>query len=105
MTHQIRWTKEILETFLEESLINKRVEQEDEKAIILESIIRTRVGGWSIDKQAIEFNCSKETINRYIRELKDLYDETQKHSFILPLRKNFTKWEVAKKIKEGETNV
>lgn len=96
MTHQIRWTKYILETFLEESGINDRVAMQDEKAVILESIIRTRVAGWSIEKQAMEFNCSKETINRYTRELKDLYDETQKNCLSLPLRKNFTKWELDK---------
>lgn len=87
MAHQIMWTKIILETFLEESGINDRVKLGDEKAIILEGIMRTRVAGHSIVKQADEFHCSVDTISKYIKELKKLYDETQKHSLILPLRK------------------
>ena len=50
--------------------------------------MRTRVAGWSIVKQAQEFHVSVDTINKYIKELKQLYDETQKHSIILPVRKH-----------------
>lgn len=65
-----------------------------EKARILEGIMRTRCANWSIAKQSQEFNISVDTVNKYIRELKDLYDETQKNSTILPTRKNQTKWEL-----------
>lgn len=84
---QLCWSKIILETFLEESGINDRIKLGDDKARILEGIMRTRVAGWTIAKQAIEFNISEDTVNKYIRELKDLYDQTQAHSVILPTRK------------------
>ena len=84
---QICWSKIILETFLEESGINDRIKLGDDKARILEGIMRTRVAGWTVPKQASEFNISIDTVNKYIRELKDLYDVTQKHSIILPVRK------------------
>ena len=84
---QICWSKIILETFLEESGINDRIKLGDDKARILEGIMRTRIAGWTVPKQASEFNISVDTVNKYIRELKDLYDVTQKHSIILPVRK------------------
>lgn len=88
---QVYWSKIILETFLEESGINDRIKLGDDKARILEGIMRTRVAGWTVPKQASEFNVSIDTINKYIRELKDLYDVTQKHSIILPVRKTSNK--------------
>lgn len=84
---QLCWSKIILETFLEESGINDRIKLGDDKARILEGIMRTRVAGWTIAKQAIEFHISEDTVNKYVRELKELYDETQRHSVILPVRK------------------
>lgn len=86
MTKQM-WTKIILETFLEESGINYRISLGDDKARILDGIMRTRFAGWSITKQASEFNISVDTVNKYIKELKTLYDVTQKNSLILPIRK------------------
>lgn len=94
-----QWTRTILETFLEESGINDRVAMGDEKARILEGIIRTRFAGWSIAKQAEEFHISVDTVNKYIKELKELYDETEKHSLILPVR------HVGKKEKELDGNI
>ena len=90
---QLCWSKVILETFLEESGINDRIRLGDDKARILEGIMRTRVAGWTIVKQAREFNISEDTVNKYIRELKELYDLTQKHSIILPVRKTSKKEE------------
>jgi predicted helicase len=84
---QLCWSKIILETFLEESGINDRIKLGDDKARILEGIMRTRVAGWTVTRQALEFSVSVDTVNKYIRELKDLYDQTQKHSMILPVRK------------------
>lgn len=87
MPKSLVWGKIITETFLEESGINDRIKLGDSKARILEGIMRTRVAGWSVAKQAEEFHISIDTVNKYIRELKDLYDETQKFSVILPIRK------------------
>ena len=83
--------KIITETFLEESGINDRIKLGDTKARILEGILRTRVAGWTVTKQAEEFHVSVDTVNKYIRELKDLYDETQQYSLILPTRKQSKK--------------
>lgn len=88
MPKTLVWGKIITETFLEESGINDRIKLGDEKARILEGIMRTRVAGWTVTKQADEFHISVDTVNKYIRELKDLYDETQKYSLILPVRKH-----------------
>lgn len=85
---QLCWSKIILETFLEESGINDRIKLGDDKARILDGIMRTRVAGWTIVKQAQEFHISEDTVNKYVRELKELYDETQRHSVILPVRKS-----------------
>lgn len=90
---QLCWSKVILETFLDESGINDRIRLGDDKARILEGIMRTRVAGWTIVKQAHEFSISEDTVNKYIRELKELYDLTQKHSIILPVRKQSKKEE------------
>lgn len=87
------WTKLILETFLEESGINERIELGDEKAIILEGITRTRWAGWDQEKQAEKFGISKRTVNNYIKEIIELYNMTQKDSLILPVIKDQTKWE------------
>lgn len=91
MPKSLVWGKIIMETFFEESGINDRIKLGDTKARIMEGIMRTRVAGWTVAKQAVEFNISVDTVNKYIRELKDLYDETQKHSVILPIRKQSKK--------------
>ena len=83
MAHQIVWTKIILETFLEESGLNDRVSMGDSKARILEGILCTRFAGKTIVEQAAMFNCSVDSINSYIAELKSLYDATPKTSLIL----------------------
>lgn len=80
------WTKIILETFLEESGINYRIGLGDEKARILGGITRTRFAGWDRISQADRFNISVDTVDKYIKELKHLYDQTQKNSLILPVR-------------------
>lgn len=91
MPKSLVWGKIIMETFFEESGINDRIKLGDTKARIMEGIMRTRVAGWTVARQAVEFNISVDTVNKYIRELKDLYDETQKHSVILPVRKQSKK--------------
>ena len=98
MSRQVVWTKIILETFLEESGLNDRVSMGDSKARILEGIMRTRCAGKTIVEQAEMFNCSVDSVNKYIAELKSLYDATQKHSLILPVRKNSKKEEELDKI-------
>lgn len=77
MSHQVVWSKIILEEFIKLAILTK-----DE-----EIIMRTRVDGWSVVKQAQTFNMSTSTVNRIIKRLKVKYDEVQKYSPILPPRK------------------
>lgn len=93
MTKRIYWTRIILDTFLEESGLNSRIELGDEKAILMEGILETRVAGWNQEKQAQHFHISKRTVNNYIKEIIELYKATQKNSIILPVIKDQTKWE------------
>lgn len=88
-----RLTKIILETFLEESGINDRIDLGDEKARILGEITRTRFAGWDRVAQADKFHISLSTLDKYIAEIKELYDETQKNSLILPIRHDNSKEE------------
>lgn len=76
MTKQIFWTKKVLEEFIKEGNLSKRQEY----------IIRTRVAGYTITKQASELNLSIDQVNKDIAQLKKLYDATQVNSDILPPR-------------------
>lgn len=77
MAHQVPWSKIILETFIEEAALT-----EDE-----EKIIRTRVAGWTVVKQSIEFNMCVSRVEKIVRRLKLKYDQVQKYNPILPPRK------------------
>ena len=68
MTHQVPWTKTLLEDFIAEGLLT-----EDE-----ENIMRTRIAGWSIVKQSMEFGMSTATISRIIKKTKKKYDYLHK---------------------------
>ena len=103
MCKQVVWTKLIRDTFLEESGINARIELGDEKARLLEGILTTRCAEWTIPKQAEYFHLSVDTVNKYIRELKDLYDATQVNSVILPIRKK-SKWEMENDIYDKDNS-
>lgn len=63
MRPKVPWTKSMLEKFIEEALLT-----EDE-----ERILRTRIAGWSIVKQSIEFGMSTASISRIIRGIKRKY--------------------------------
>lgn len=77
MSHQVPWSKVILEEFIKEAMLT-----EDE-----EKIIRTRVAGWSRTKQAMTFGMSLSTVDRIIKSLKQKYDFVQKYDPLLPTRK------------------
>lgn len=77
MTKQVPWGKVILETFIDEAVLTKEEEM----------VIRTRVAGWTITRQAMELGMSEATVNRIIARLKKKYDVAQKYSAILPPRK------------------
>lgn len=81
MTKQVIWSKLILERFIEEGNLTKEEEE----------IMRTRVAGWTITKQAAELGMSESKINKMIAVIKLKYDAVQKYDPILPPRKESSK--------------
>lgn len=77
MAKQVPWNSVILEEFIRLALLT-----EDE-----EKIMRTRIAGWTRTKQSLEFGMSLSSIDRTINTLKHKYDDVQKYSTVLPLRK------------------
>lgn len=77
MTKQVFWTKKVLETFIDEGNLNARQEY----------IMRTRIKGYSIVKQAENLHLSVDQVNKEIATLKKLYDFIQQSNDILPPRK------------------
>lgn len=78
MSHQVNWTQDKLEFFIEKALLN-----EDE-----EFIMRTRCKGWTITMQALHLNKSESTVHAMIKKLKSKYDEVQRENpEVLPERK------------------
>lgn len=67
MKTKVPWTKTMLDKFIEECLLT-----EDE-----ERILRTRIAGWTIVKQSMEFGISTSSISRIIRELRRKYIQIQ----------------------------
>lgn len=78
MAHQVPWNKIIVERFIEVACLSKEEEW----------VLRTRVAGWSITKQAREMGYSESTISRYISSLKKKYDNAAKYDPLLPPRKS-----------------
>lgn len=78
MSKQVPWNKIILEEFISLAVLT----DEEEK------IIRTRVKGWTITKQAMTSGMSPAAVNRVIRRLKIKYDNVQPYSPLLPPRRH-----------------
>lgn len=77
MSHQVIWTKLVLDTFIAEANLSE----------LEEAIMRTRAAGWTRTKQADYFKMSMSSLDRIIARLKVKYDRAQKTSVILPERK------------------
>ena len=77
MSKQVPWSKVILEAFIEDALLSKEEEM----------IMRTRIAGWSRQKQSMEFGMSISTLDKIISRLKVKYDLVQKYNPLLPPRK------------------
>ena len=77
MSHEVPWSKLILETFVEEAMLTKEEEW----------VLRTRIAGWPRSKQAQELNMSLSTIDRTIKRLKEKYDRVEKANPLLPPRR------------------
>lgn len=77
MAKQVPWNKIILERFIELAILTKEEEE----------IMRTRVAGWTITKQSMEFHMSKSKVDKIISSLKAKYDDVQQYDPILPPRR------------------
>ena len=77
MSHQVIWTKFILERFIDVGNLTKEEE----------AIIRTRAAGWTRTEQSMKLGMSLSTIDRIIKRLKVKYDRAQKYDVLFPPRK------------------
>lgn len=77
MSKQVPWNKYIVERFIELAMLNEEEQM----------ILRTRVMGWTITKQSMEFGMSISKINKIIALLKKKYDKIEKYDTSLPPRK------------------
>ena len=76
MSHQVIWTKFILERFIDVGNLTK-----DEEAVM-----RTRAAGWTRTEQSMKLGMSLSTIDHIIKRLKVKYDRAQKYDVLLPPR-------------------
>lgn len=77
MSHQVVWTKMIVETFIEEAMLS----QEEEM------VLRTRASGMPRTEQAERLNMSISKLDKIIATLKKKYDNVAKYNPLLPPRK------------------
>ena len=75
--HQVPWNTVIYAEFVR---LGGLTEEEQD-------IMRTRMQGWSITKQSLEFHMSVSKVNRIIKRLKVKYDNVQPYSDLLPPRR------------------
>lgn len=78
MAKQVPWNEIIYTEFVRLGMLNE-FERE---------VLRTRIMGYSIVKQASVLNCSESTVSRTVANLKKKYDEVQPHSDKLPPRRS-----------------
>ena len=67
MAHQVKWTKQLTEQFIDMAMLS------DDEAYI----IRSRVKGTPVSVQAVCLSCSESTVHRMIATLKRKYDSVQ----------------------------
>lgn len=84
MTKNVPWNEVFYREFSRLAMLND----------FQKEVLRTRIMGYSITKQAMELNVSESTINRTIAQLKKKYDEVQPYSDLLPKRRvsDIEKW-------------
>lgn len=79
---QVPWTNKLTESFIEKAGLS-----EDEAYVM-----RTRVKGYPISRQAMELNCSESTVHRMVSMLKKKYDKVrQEYPNEFPMRKSSAK--------------
>lgn len=81
MSHQVLWTKVVVEEFIRIGGLTKEEEH----------VMRTRADGHTIVQQSLELGMSTRTVERIVRTLKRKYDAVQPYSVILPPRRHSAK--------------
>lgn len=81
MSKQVPWNKAIFERFAELAMLSE--EEQD--------IMKTRIAGWSRNRQSYKFGMSLATLDRIIKRLKIKYDHAAKLDSRLPKRKRSVK--------------
>ena len=95
MTRNVKWTNHLLEIFLKESGIEKKVELGSEKAIRQKRILEYRFGEFPRSYIAETLHISPEMVDKNVAELKEMYIEIQKRCPELPqIRKSKTEIEM-----------
>lgn len=77
MSHQVCWTKAIVEEFIAQAMLSKEEEV----------IMRTRAAGWTRTQQSMQLNMSLSKVDKIIARLKVKYDAVEKGNPLLPPRK------------------
>lgn len=70
MAHQIHWTKQLTEDFIDLAMLSDREAY----------IVRSRVKGEYVSQQAMHLNCCESTVHNIIKRLKEKYDVVQKEN-------------------------
>lgn len=78
MAKQVKWTKRVLEEFIDKAMLNA------DEIFIMEN----RIKGMTISRMAIELHKSESTVHNMVRVLKEKYDLVQgEYPDIFPVRK------------------
>jgi len=78
MAHQVVWTKQLVERFIEDACLS-----EEESAIL-----RSRCKNETISQQSLKFNMSESKINKIVARLKVKYDAlVREYPDVYPPRK------------------
>lgn len=78
MAKQVAWTRNIYDAFCEDAMLS-----DTEKFIM-----KTRIEGWAVTKQAMALNMSEANVHRLIHILKCKYDAAAAQDSRLPPRRH-----------------
>ena len=91
MANQVNWTEHSRNTFLIESGLMWKSEHESQKSRELIITFKMRVSDKTDAEIAEYLHCEESTIDNYIRELKNIYDDIVFYTHRLIPRTNLTK--------------
>lgn len=88
--NQVNWTDHVITTFLIESGLIFRSEHESEKARHLITTFKMHVSDKTNEEIAEALYCDTTTVDNYIRELKNIYDDIVFYTHKLQARVKLT---------------